>query len=72
MRNLVWGNVEVNPSFTKPEEKTTKQKPTTIHKVVMQAPQLLAPVEKTIITHEDEKIALILFLTAGFTTWYTF
>ena len=66
-------NVEVNASFTKPEEGTTKL--TTIHKVITQAPQLpsgASPVEKTIITHEDEKIALILFLTGGFTTWFTF
>ena len=59
-------NGEVNAGLAKPEEET-RQKPTTIHKVVTQAPQLPAPVEKTIITHEDEKIALILFLTGGFT-----
>ena len=33
----------------------------------MKAPQLPAPVEKAIITHEDEKIALILLLAGGFT-----
>ena len=62
-------NVEVNVSLAKAEEETTK--PTRIHKVIMQAPPLpsrvQAPAEKTIITHEDEKIALILFLTGGFT-----
>ena len=69
MGNLVWGNVEVNVSLAKPEEETTKL--TTIHKVIMQelAPLsgVQAPAEKTIITHEDEKIALILFLAGGFT-----
>ena len=66
MTNLVWGNVDVNASLAKPEEETTKtdsQKPTTVHKVITQ---------KSIITHENEKIALILFLTGGFTKWFTF
>ena len=31
-----------------------------------------APVEKAIITHEDEKIAFILLLTVGFKVWYMF
>ena len=74
MGNLVWGkNVEVNAGLAKPEEETTR--PTTINKVITQAPQLpsgVLPVEKTIITHEDEKIVLILFLTDGFTKWFTF
>ena len=59
-------NEKVNTSFTKPEDKTTKkdsQKPTTIHKVVTQKP---------IITHEEERAALILFLTGGFTIWVMF
>ena len=58
-------NDKVNASLAKPEEETTK--PITIHKVITQAPQA----EKTIITHEDKKIALIYFLT-GFTRWFTF
>ena len=45
---------------------------TTIHKVVMKAPQPPAPAEKAIITHEDEKIAAILLLAGGFTVWYMF
>ena len=51
----------------------TKQKMTTIHKVVTKAPQppAPAPAEKAIITHEDEKIAFIL-LAGGFTVWYMF
>ena len=65
-------NVEVNADFTKPKEKTTmkkdSQKLTIIHKVVMKAPQA----EKAIIIHEDEKIALILFLTGGFTILFMF
>ena len=63
---------EVNAGFTKPEEKTTtkknSQKPTTIHKVIMNAPQA----EKPIITHEEERAALILFLTGGFTILFMF
>ena len=79
-------NDEVNASLAKSEEEasgpryaktTTKQKMTTVHKVVMNAPQLLTaergastsgaqPAEKTIITHEEEKAALILFITGGF------
>ena len=49
----------------------TKQM-TTIHKVVTKAPQPPAPAEKAIITHEDEKIAFILFLAGGFMVWYMF
>ena len=66
-------NVEVNAGLAKPEEETTKL--TTIHKVITQAPQPpsgASPAKKTIIIHEDEKIVLILFLTGGFTRWFTF
>ena len=73
-------NVEVNAGLAKPEEEalgprwrsptrwyaeTTKKdlQKLTIHKVVTQKP---------IITHEEERAALILFLTGGFTTWFTF
>ena len=45
---------------------------TTIHKVVMKAPHLPAAVEKAIITHEYEKIAVIPLLAGGFTVWYMF
>ena len=66
-------NDEVNAGLAKSEEETTtKQKATTIHKVVTKAPQSQAPVEKAIITHEDEKIAFILLLASGFTVWYMF
>ena len=64
-------NDEVNAGLAKPEDKTTKkdsQKPTTIHKVVMKAPQ----VEKPIITHKEERATLILFLTGGFTILFMF
>ena len=48
----------------KPEDgTTTKQKPITIHKVITQKP---------IITHEEERVALILFLTGGFTISFMF
>ena len=61
-------NDEVNAGLAKSEEETTtKQKTTTIHKVVTRAPQLPAPAEKAIITHEDEKIAFILLLAGAFT-----
>ena len=45
---------------------------TKIHKVITKAPQLPAPAEKAIITHEDEKIAFIFLLTGDFTVWYMF
>ena len=64
-------NDKVSASFAKPEEETTTkedskvvQKLTTIHKdsnVVTQKP---------IITHEEEKNAFILSLTAAFMIWY--
>ena len=59
-------NDEVNAGLAKQEEKTTtkdSQKPTAIHKVVMQKP---------IITHKEKRAALILFLTGGFTIWVMF
>ena len=69
-------NDEVNAGLAKSEEETTtKQKATTIHKVVMKTPQPLSraqPVEKPIITHEEERAALILFITGGFTIWLIF
>ena len=43
--------------------KKDSQKPTTIHKVVMQKP---------IITHKEERAALILLITGGFTILFTF
>ena len=73
--NFILGkNVEVNAGLAKPEEEalgphymeTTKkdlQKPATIHKLITQKP---------IITHEEERAALILFLTGGFTIWFMF
>ena len=65
-------NDEVNAGLAKSEEETTTKQMTTIHKVVMKAPQLPAPVEKAVITHEDEKIAVILLLAGGFMVWYMF
>ena len=58
-------NENVNAGFTKPENETTKdsQKLTTIHKVITQKP---------IITQKEERAALILFLTDGFTIWFMF
>ena len=54
-------NVEVNAGLAKPEKVkagfTKPEKETTIHKVVTQKP---------IITHKEERAALILFLTGGF------
>ena len=65
-------NDEVNASLAKSEEETTTKQTTTIHKVVTKAPQPPAPAEKAIVTHEDEKIAVILLLAGGFTVWYMF
>ena len=39
---------------------------------VTNAPQLPAPAEKAIITHEDEKIAVILLYAGGLMVWYMF
>ena len=62
-------NKNVNAGLAKSEEeRTTKQKTTTIHKVVTKASQA----EKPTITHEEEKAALILFITGGFTIWLIF
>ena len=55
-------NEKVNAGLAKSEEETTtKQKTTTIQKVVTKAPQA----EKPIITHEEKRTALILFLLFG-------
>ena len=56
-------NVEVNAGLVKPEEKTTKKD--SIHKEITKTPIIQ-------IIHEEEKIALILFLTGGFTIWFMF
>ena len=65
-------NDEVNAGLAKSEEETVTKQMTTIHKVVMKAPKPPAPVEKAIITHEDEKLAVILLLTGSFMVWYMF
>ena len=63
-------NENVNAGLAKPEEETKKdsQKPTIIHK----APQPPSRAKKPIITHEEERAALILFLTCGFTILFMF
>ena len=65
-------NEKVNAGLAKSEEETITKQMTTIHKVVTKAPQPPAPVEKAIITHEDEKIAVILLIAGGFVVWYMF
>ena len=55
-------NDEVNPGFTKPEAKTT----TKCRNAETQVTQ------KPIITHKEERAALILFLTGGFTILFMF
>ena len=65
-------NEKVNAGLAKSEEETMTKQTTTIHKVVTKAPQLPEPAEKAIITHEDEKIAVILLLAGGFMVWYMF
>ena len=65
-------NEKVNAGLAKSEEETMTKQMTTIHKVVTKPPQPPAPVEKAIITHEDEKIAFILLLAGGCTVWYMF
>ena len=62
-------NEKVNAGLAKSEEETTtKQKMTTIHKVVMKASQA----EKPTITHKEKRAALILFITGGITIWLIF
>ena len=63
-------NDEVSAGSAQSEVETTRKQLTTIHKVVTRAPQPPSPAEKAIITHEDEKIAVILLLAGGFTIWY--
>ena len=65
-------NDEVNAGLAKSEEETTTKQTTTIHKVVTKTLQPPAPAEKAIITHEDEKVAVILLIAGGFTVWYMF
>ena len=65
-------NDEVSAGSAKSEEETTRKQMTTIHKIVTKAPQPPAPVKKAIITHEDEKIAVILLLAGGFMAWHMF
>ena len=46
--------------------------PVPSHKVVAQPTHSHKLAQKQTITHEDEKVALILFLTGGFVIWYAF
>ena len=67
MKNLVWGrkNDEVNALVL--EEPVISMPKVTNHKAVAQQTQAKKPT-----THEDEKIALVLFLADGFTIWNIF
>ena len=62
-------NEKVNAGLAKSEEETTTKQTTTIHKVVMKAHQPSAPVEKAIITHEDEKLLSFFFSLVAL--WYS-
>ena len=74
MVTLVWGKMmrSVPAQLNQKRRQQKNKQMTTIHKVATKAPQPPAPVEKAIITHEDEKIAVILLLAGGFTVWYMF
>ena len=65
MKNLVWGNVEVN-SLALEEPVIPMPKGHSTHKVITEQTQAKKP------THEEEKIAFVLFLTGGFTNWFMF
>ena len=70
MRNLVWGNVEVNETPKISHEPTIThelaKKPNITHVLTQaQKPTITHELAK-VQTHEDEKIALELFLTGGF------
>ena len=75
MRNLVWGeNVEVNetPKISHQSTITQAQKPNITHVLTQaQKPTHAHKLAKKP-THEDEKIALVLFLAGGFTIWNIF
>ena len=67
MGNLVWGNGKANAPAMKSHQTTNSnevqaQKPTITHK--NQEPQT--------ITHNEERIALVLFLAGGFAIWNVF
>ena len=57
-------NDEVNSLVSEPAISMPKGHPS--HKVIVQPTQAKKP------THEDEKIALFLFLSGGFTIWNIF
>ena len=82
MRNLVWGNIAVNetpkiihqPTITHGSAGPT---PLGSHGVMQQpwacrAHAQKPNIQKQTITHEDEKIALVLSLASVFAIWYAF
>ena len=67
MKNLVWGNVEVNetPKINHQSTITHAQKPNITHVLTQaQKPTHTCELAKKP-THEDEKIALVLFLNVS-------
>ena len=67
MRNLVWGKTKMLTVMK--SHKTNSLEPTTI-KSHSNTTQGLT--QTPTISHEDEKIALVLFLNGGFTVWFLF
>ena len=61
-------NEKVNAGLAKSEEETTTKQTTTIHKVVMKAPQLPAPAEKAISLMKMRKLLLFFFSLVAL--WY--
>ena len=64
-------NDKVNPLVSEPVISRVMPK-VTDHKVVAQTTHAHELAKKPTITHEEEKIALVLFLTGGFTMWFMF
>ena len=62
-------NEKVNTLVLEPVISMPKIAKIKSHKVVAHAHELS---QKPTITHEEEKIALVLFLTGGFTIWFMF
>ena len=72
MKNLVWGNVEVNS--LEPAKVIALEPSIKSYKAIAQPPLggAQAPTQAKKPTHEHEKIALVLFLTGGFVIWNIF
>ena len=73
MANLVWGkNEKVNALEPATMESHKNSTTIEIRKNSAHSATTQGLAQKPTITHKEEKIALILFLTGGFTIWFMF